>query len=216
MFFTVATTGLIAQTNSFSFVFLNKKIKPDSIGKGEQARLMEGHMANITRLAGEGKLRAAGPFQGGGGIFVFNTTSVDETKEWLSTDPAVKANRWDVEILPYRPIVGSVCKAPEPYEMVTYHFIRFWADIKKFNVREAPTLIVQHETYWKNLNETNALVTFASFGEMNGDILISTNAIDETVLSNDPAVKAGLIRFEKKTLWIAKGSFCENTEKKEK
>ena len=60
----------------------------------EVTRIQEGHMANINRLAKEGKLIAAGPFVDGGtlrGVFVFKVGSIDEAKTLAKTDPAVKA-----------------------------------------------------------------------------------------------------------------------------
>ena len=100
---------LSGQPKSYTIVFLNKKPDAEKIDKATQDKLMEGHMANINRLAKEGKLLAAGPFDGGGGLFVFNTTSEIEAKSWVSSDPAVQANRWNVELLPYTPRVGSIC-----------------------------------------------------------------------------------------------------------
>ena len=203
----------IGQSGGFTFVFLNKKSNAEKIPKDQSDKLMEGHMANITRLASEGKLIAAGPFDGGGGIFVFNSNSIAQVQEWVSTDPAVKANRWNVEILPYSPMIGSICKVGEPYEMVSYHFIRFWPQIKKFNVEGSQQLILAHEDYWKKQHEGKPHITFASFGVEAGDILILGEPIDESVLMKDPAIGVGLMKFEKKVLWIARGSFCEKTEK---
>ena len=112
-------------TKTYSFVFLHKKSSVEPLPKEQLDKIMEGHMANIERLAKEGKLIVAGPFEGGGGIFILNTTSTDEAKQWLSTDPGIQANRWDIEILPYTPRVGAVCVAKEPYEMVSYRFFPF-------------------------------------------------------------------------------------------
>ena len=193
-----------------TFVFLNKKLNVEEMPKEQLDKLMEGHLANIKRLAKEDKLIVAGPFDGGGGIFVFKSNSVDEVKEWIATDPGIQAKRWDIEILPYKPLVGSICKAGEDYEMVSYHFIRFWPEIKKFTVSEAPSLIVDHEHYWKKYNPDNSMVTFATFGGENGDILITAQPVDENILVNDPSIVKGLTRFDKKVLWIAKGSFCES------
>src|SRR5687768_2101005 len=89
------------QRQTYTFVFLHKKDSAEVLPKEQVTKIMEGHMANIDRLAKEGKLLVAGPFDGGGGIFILKTTSVSEAKEWLSTDPGVQANRWNVEILPY-------------------------------------------------------------------------------------------------------------------
>ena len=64
--------------------------------------IFHGHMANIKRLAAENKLVLAGPTGDNDknyeGIFVFNTGSVDEAKQWLSTDPAIQSKDLDAEI----------------------------------------------------------------------------------------------------------------------
>jgi uncharacterized protein YciI len=206
---TVLTFCAFAQ-NKYTFVFLNKKPDAEKVEKTVLDKLMEGHMANMGRLAGEKKLLAAGPFDGGGGIFIFNSLSVDSVAKWIETDPAVRAKRWSIEILPYQPLIGGICPVGEKYEMTSYNFIRFVSEIKKFTVADAPQLVTQHEEYWKKYNGENSLITFASFGEEDGDILISASPVDENVLIQDPAIVAGLIQFEKRTLWIAKGSFCES------
>src|SRR5688572_16624600 len=90
-----------AQDKQYTFVFLNKKTDASQISAEESKKIMQGHMDNINRLAKEGKLLAAGPFKGGGGIFILNTTDLTEAKTWLSTDPGVQANRWNIELLPY-------------------------------------------------------------------------------------------------------------------
>src|SRR5688572_17296500 len=99
--------ALSAEAQKFTFVFLNKKPDAEKITDEHSKKIMEGHMANINRLATEGKLISAGPFEGGGGIFILNTTSLDEAKSWLATDPGVQAKRWDIEMLPYTPRIGS-------------------------------------------------------------------------------------------------------------
>lgn len=197
------------QSKSYSFVFLHKKIVQEQVPKEEVEKIMQGHMANIERLAKEGKLLAAGPFEGGGGIFILNTTSMDEAKEWLSTDPGIKANRWDVEILPYKPRTGSVCLVKEPYEMVNYNFIRFKVNNPgdKHN-RSNRNLFKQHDETLKRLAQSNQTITEGVF-ENSGTILILKNDLSENVFASDEVIKQGFVTIEKKKLWIAKGSFCE-------
>ncbi len=60
------------------------------------SNIFKGHMKNIQSLAAQGKLVVAGPLGENDkkyeGIFVFNTSSMDEAKQMLATDPAVQAN----------------------------------------------------------------------------------------------------------------------------
>lgn len=66
--------------------------------------IQKGHMANIQRLADEGKLVMAGPFEDDGdirGIFIFNVTTIEEAKVLTATDPAIQAGRLIMELHPW-------------------------------------------------------------------------------------------------------------------
>lgn len=96
---------------------------PEAVAAGE------GHMANIKRLAACGKLLIAGPFNPGptppvdalAGIFIFDVPTLEEAVALTQTDPAVKAGRFAVEVLPWygpegltydgheRPAPGTPC-----------------------------------------------------------------------------------------------------------
>jgi len=68
------------------------------------AKIQEGHMAHINKLAEEKKLVLAGPFLDNGdlrGIFVFSVSSLEEAFELTLQDPAVKSGRLTMEILPW-------------------------------------------------------------------------------------------------------------------
>jgi uncharacterized protein YciI len=71
----------------------------------ERAKLFEGHMANINKLAKEGKLVVAGPFMENernySGIFIFNVTTVEEAQKLVESDPAVKAKIFEAELTPW-------------------------------------------------------------------------------------------------------------------
>ena len=65
------------------------------------AKIQEQHMANITRLYNDGKLKVAGPFGDDGkwiGIFIFDCSSRQEVEDLVKTDPAVAAGRLAYEI----------------------------------------------------------------------------------------------------------------------
>lgn len=171
---------------------------------------MDGHMANITRLAKEDKLIAAGPFDGGGGIFIFKSKSIDEVREWLKTDPGVEAKRWNVEVLPYYPQYGSICAAKEPYQMVSYQFIRYSLSVAKLSQKQQSRLLKKHTDYLKVQRSNTNVLTEALFDKEQGGILIVNGELTNAVIGNDPAVREGLLTTEIKKLWIAKGAFCEN------
>lgn len=56
--------------------------------------MFAGHMANIQRLAKDGKLALAGPFGDAGGdwrgLFVFATVDIEEAKALVATDPVIQ------------------------------------------------------------------------------------------------------------------------------
>jgi uncharacterized protein YciI len=168
----ITTVFASGQSRTYSIVFLNKKSDAEILSKEQSAKIMEGHMANIGRLHEDGKLLAAGPFHGGGGIFILSTTSTEEAKQWLSTDPGVQANRWNVEILPYTPRYGSVCSVKEPYEMVNYQFVRYDAVVSKFTAGNYPQIIKKHNEYLRQLTSTGNVLTEEIFCELYGGILV--------------------------------------------
>lgn len=205
----LVSAKLSAQSKSYTIAFLNSKPDAVKVDKETTTKLMEGHMANINRLAKEGKLLAAGPFDGGGGLFIFNTTSIDEAESWVNSDPAVQAQRWNIELLSYTPRIGSICPVSEPYEMVSYSFVRFNAIVEKFTASSYPMLIRQHDAYVKEVVNRNDIVTEAIFGPNEGGILIVKGELPSGIFSRDPAVQQGLLDVIEKKLYIAKTSFCE-------
>jgi uncharacterized protein YciI len=71
------------------------------------------HLANIGRLAKEGKVLKAGPFEDYSGrnvrgMFILKTSSLEEARAWVATDPAVKAGRLVPEFLKWYVEKGSL------------------------------------------------------------------------------------------------------------
>lgn len=78
----------------------NRTQSPDEV-----AMLQKAHMENIKRMAANGDLVLAGPFakndQGIQGIYVFNVKTVEEAEALTNTDPAIKAGRLKMELIPW-------------------------------------------------------------------------------------------------------------------
>ena len=206
---TSSFSGWTQAADSYVFVFLHKRTDLPEPPKPEVDKLMEGHMANINKMAKEGKLLVAGPFEGGGGIFIFNTTSRADVNEWLKNDPGIQANRWRLEMLAYTPRMGGVCKANEPYQMVMYSFVRFTPNIAKFNVQDAPELFGKHDRYVSSQLKDENTIAEGTFGESEGGIWIVKGDLNKEAIEKDPAVREGLLELDIKKLYTAKGAFCE-------
>lgn len=73
--------------------------------KAERAKIFGGHMANIKRLAGEGKLALAGPFgtneKGYRGIFIFAVETGEEAQKLVDTDPVIRSGMMIADLTPW-------------------------------------------------------------------------------------------------------------------
>jgi len=76
-----------------SYVLVILKSGPTKVQAGkERDEMFKGHFANMKRLAAEGKLAVAGPFDGVDGwrgLFIFAVGDVEEAKKLVATDPVI-------------------------------------------------------------------------------------------------------------------------------
>lgn len=208
----IAISATCFAQKKYVFVFLNNNPGKEELSQQQVDSLQKGHMANISRLAKEDKLLAAGPFEGGGGIFIMNTTSTEQARTWINTDPAISAGRYHIEVLPWTPRTGSVCQVNEKAEMVYYTFVRYNSNITKFNVQQAPLLFNRHDDYMKEIAKTGNVISEGYFDNSDGGTMIMKGDVGREVIMADPAVKNGILQPEIKTIWIGKGSFCESSD----
>ncbi len=78
----------------FVFFFLDDAPNRSAVPASDMAALQDGHLANLHRLATEGKLQLAGPLTDGGshrGIGVMATEDVEQARQWMASDPLIKA-----------------------------------------------------------------------------------------------------------------------------
>ena len=89
----------------FSYLVLDE---PERLGREEMAEAMQGHFANMTRMAEAGDLLIAGPLADPRideiyrGIFVFSTAEADKASALVATDPSVKAGVFKPEMYTIR------------------------------------------------------------------------------------------------------------------
>jgi uncharacterized protein YciI len=87
----------------YVLVVLKTGPTPMPAGK-ERDEMFKGHFANINRLAAEGKLALAGPFDGVDGwrgLFIFAVSDIEEAKQLTATDPVVSSGEMVAEYHTY-------------------------------------------------------------------------------------------------------------------
>lgn len=214
---TLVTGSLIfnvvqGQTNrDLYLVFLNSNPDKPLIDDDEKERLQAEHIANLDKLANEGKLLAAGPFEGGGGMLVLHTDNLESAKALVQTDPAVKANRFITETYPFHIGGNDLCGTRKPYEMVTYQFVKITSSVEWFG--DMDQMVFDNRLFMSNLNnQHDYVIVYGTFSEYNdGMLILDVPTIEEAenIIKEHPSVKAGQLTYEVKTLWIAKGIFCK-------
>jgi uncharacterized protein YciI len=103
------TTVTVGEMKRYWLVLLKKgpNRNQDSISA---EKIQAGHMANINRLAKEGKLVMAGPMGIDGdlrGIFLMNCKDSAEVAEFVNTDTAVMTGRLIMEYYPWWTMKGK-------------------------------------------------------------------------------------------------------------
>lgn len=78
----------------YVIAFLYRGDRVSEYSESERSKLQESHLANINRMAEEGKLVMAGPFFGNEelrGLYFFAVESIEEAKALTETDPSIQA-----------------------------------------------------------------------------------------------------------------------------
>jgi len=205
----------------YQFGLLTRGPKWTAENTPEIQKIQEGHMANINKMAQAGKLFAAGPVLDTGelrGIFIFRAGSVDEAKALAAEDPAIKAERLKLEILPWLGSKGIGVKAMEEFKknpdmkwtMKKYHL----ALLKRGPQTAQPsaeTQNIQLEHLWnirRMMDEGKMLAAgpFMKDGELRGIFVLNTESAEEAKAwaETDPAVKGGWMIVEIHPWLVAK------------
>jgi uncharacterized protein YciI len=178
-------------------------------------------MAHINRVAKMGKLYAAGPILTGGdlrGIFIFRAASVDEAKALAAEDPAIKAERLKLEILPWFGSKGVGVKAMEEFQknpdmkwtMKKHHLVLLRRGPQTNQPEaEAQKIQLDHLSYIRRMLDERKMLAagpFTTGGELRGIFVLNTESADEAKAwaEADPAVKAGRLTVEIHPWLVAK------------
>jgi len=208
--------GLMSQVaGGYFFVMLNPNPNREELPKAKVDEIQAAHIANIDSLYKAGSLVAAGPFNGGGGLFVLRAESIEEATGILNSDPAVKANRFITELYPMTMNIGSICPLGDNYEMTEYQFLKYQPvkeKIDEMGTEKLKKLQSKHVKFLKEVAHPVHFIAEAVFQPENGGFFVSQKGEEDAIdkfLRNDPLTKSGCFKAELKNLWIAKGTFCE-------
>jgi uncharacterized protein YciI len=203
------TRAQTASANTqYFFVLLTRPADAPQLSKEAGEQLQAKHMANIRQMAAEHKLVMAGPFMDDTalrGIFVLQADSAAQAKEWADQDPAVQAGRLTAEVHgPWLVRPGSIHPIPdgdlgmEQYTLVLLKGGDHWAP----GTPEFQNVLKQHPGLIQKLTEQGALAVAGPFplsapGELRGvDIFRVGTQKTATLMQDDPAVKAGILKPE--------------------
>jgi len=202
-----SAAGATATTDHYFFYQLVLLLRPANRPQIDQAaaeKLQEAHMANIRKLAKEGKLVLAGPFLDDGplrGIFVLKTQSLSEATEWSHTDPTVQSGRLAPEIHTWIQTTSTFSMPPESNPMENYAVVLY---VKSDNFHwpngSDPTA-QRHLEYIQSQRDSGKLAAGAPFRDGLGssaELLIFATSTEEAsqIVAQDPWVVAGTVKPE--------------------
>jgi uncharacterized protein YciI len=179
----------------------------------ERARIQEQHIAHLTKLGDEGSGLAAGPFGDEGdirGLLIANAKSEQEARELEAADPAVKAGRLTVDVIPFMAPEGWFHKAATPISMETVYFAFLNGGPTRPDPATAERLQAEHMAYMTERNKEGRLILAGPFvrgGSRAGLVVYRAASADEAkrFAEGDPMVKAGRLAIEMHEWHIAKG-----------
>lgn len=187
-------------------------------------RIQAEHMKHIQKMAGDGKLVAAGPITDGGplrGIFIFGVASLEEAKALAEGDPAVKAGRLAVEVHPWMSQKGigarnaaAVKANPQTnFDMTTYQLGLAYRG-PKATTESTPESIQLQADHLANIfkmlgsGKLGAAGPCLDGGNLSGVFVFQVGSIEEAkaLADADPFVKAGILVVELHSWMAAKGT----------
>jgi uncharacterized protein YciI len=208
---TVAATVAVAQTAPesapaapehyffYQLVLLRRPANAPQLDPDALQKLQEAHMANIRKLAKDGKLAMAGPFLDDTplrGIFVFKTQSGPEAERWARTDPAIQANRLAPEFHIWIQPTSTFSTPPESNPMENYALVLYTRGEKALQHNGSDPILQQHADFLKGLRESGKMAAGGPFrdgGPGTTHLMVFATTPEEAlqIVAEDPFVLAG-------------------------
>jgi uncharacterized protein YciI len=185
-------------------VFLHSNPGKAEISTDSVQALQKAHIENIEKLSASGDLIAAGPFEGGGGLFVILARDTLELERILASDPAIRAGRFIIEYSPVKEFAGSVCGVDFLYTMEIYDFVRisFPEEVTNRKIKAVK----------REFNNVPAKILWGARFSKYPDIIMvlhsPENSLTESQLRNLPSLSGSTTRINVSRLYIAKETFC--------
>jgi uncharacterized protein YciI len=184
-------------SESLYFVFLHSNPDKEIIPQDSVMSLQTAHIANITRLSEDGVMKAAGPFEGGGGLFILRASDQPELDSLLLTDPAIAAKRFRIETHPMEITGGKFCPQDTSFTMVSYHFIILNKPDNK--------IIKDIEDQWDK-NQVDRILKFKFTDTHHEGFILNPVIADKIDSIVGRVIPESSVYFSRK-LWIAKETF---------
>lgn len=207
-----STSAFAADSLRYYFVFLNPNPNLQQIGDSAYTEIQRKHLVDMTRLHESGFLVAAGPFEGGGGIFIVKSSSEKTVSDSMKTDEAVIQARVIPEILSMNIYRGKLCEGDgddmRSYEALRLNNIRLGQkDITPEKIRE------QIDGWIANAEKQGKVLFVATLGS--GEIPESVILVADIMEKKRVATKhyqskeLGAFIAIMKNFFLAHGTFCE-------
>jgi uncharacterized protein YciI len=194
-------------------------IRPDpvrkALSKEEGERLQAAHMANIHKMADNGILVAAGPFDDEpvtiSGIFVMDAASVEQAQKIAEQDPTVLAHRNTVDAHTWRGPAGIgveyfrlAKEHPETPDHMQIHPLCLIYRNAGWNEKSQAA----HDGFLDRLRSDGKLGAAGAIegrDALVGMVIFQVMPVKEAekLLQDDPAVKSGALRTEFHQWWSA-------------
>lgn len=214
----VSSSEQSAATTRYFLVFLRPDPARKPLNAGEGERIQTAHMANIRKMAENGVLISAGPFEDTpstiSGIFIFKVESLDRARAIAANDPTVVAHRNTVDLHAWNGPAGigdeyfrlHRLDPKTPENMQVHPFCILLRGYQWDARRDQSEVLRAHDRYTDDLRAKGQLSAAGRFEEPDelAELIVFRpipleNA--QQLLDEDPAVKAGILRVEYHHWW---------------